>query len=191
MSSSKYPEYIEVDDTRYKLNTDFRVALRCFEIVEDENIDDYERALAVCYLLIGEIPIDKIDKILPLLVRFLQCDESKEDDGQLKDMDLIYDDKFITASFMSDYQIDLSTIDHMHWWQYIVLVNGLTNDCILNRVRDIRTCDISDYKGKARQRLSKAKQLLALPERKQRMSAEEKEAWDKFEALFNSQKKGE
>ena len=30
-----YPEYATIDGKEYKINTDFNVALRCFEVIED------------------------------------------------------------------------------------------------------------------------------------------------------------
>lgn len=45
------PEYVKVDGELYKINTDFRVALECNKIAEDENIGDYERSLAIIYKL--------------------------------------------------------------------------------------------------------------------------------------------
>ena len=183
MLSSNYPEYIEVDEHKYKLNTDFRVALRCFEVIEDTNIDDYERTLAIVYLLLGEIPFNKLEKILPLLERYLSCDMEPEENRK-PDMDLLFDEKYIVASFMSDYQLDLSKVKDLHWWQFITLIGGLTNDCILNRVREIRTSDLNDFKGKARHKLSEAKKALALPVRQPVKSREEIEAMERFNALF-------
>ena len=46
-----YPEYAEIDGKQYKLNTDFKVALKCFEVIEDDLICDEERSLAIIYLL--------------------------------------------------------------------------------------------------------------------------------------------
>ena len=46
-----YPEYVEVDKKRYKINSDFRVAIECNRIAEDESISDYERSLAIIYKL--------------------------------------------------------------------------------------------------------------------------------------------
>ena len=48
------PEYVKIDDKKYKINTDFRVALRCNEIAQDDTISDTERALAIIYLLFGD-----------------------------------------------------------------------------------------------------------------------------------------
>ena len=183
MLLGNYPEYIEVDGEKLKLNTDFRTALKCFEVIDDPNIDDYERTFAVAYLLLDDIPFEKLDKIMPLLKRYLSCGEDNHSDGK-PDMDLLHDEKYVVASFMSDYQIDLSKTDYIHWWQFMTLVGGLTEDCILNRVRQIRTMDLKDYKGKARQKLAKAKEQLALPTKAHRLSQEEEDAMEKFDALF-------
>jgi hypothetical protein len=48
------PKYVKVDDELYEINTDFRIALECNRIAEDENIGSYERALAIIYKLFGE-----------------------------------------------------------------------------------------------------------------------------------------
>lgn len=186
MLLSNYPEYIEVGDQLFKLNTDFRVALRCFEVIEDNDIDDYERSLALIYLLLGDVPTNvDLDKVLQLLCKYLRCGQAEDDGTKPRDMDLLYDEKYIVASFMSDYRLDLSTIDYLHWYQFITLLGGLTNDCILNRVRELRTMETKDYKGKTKTKLERAKRELALPT-KHVQSDEEKDAMAKFDALFET-----
>ena len=49
-----YPKYVLIEDKKYRINTDFRVAIRCNKIALDESIGDFERALAIIYLLFGE-----------------------------------------------------------------------------------------------------------------------------------------
>lgn len=186
MLSSNYPEYIEVDGHQFKLNTDFRVAIRCFEVIEDNDIDDYERSLALIYLLLSDIPTNvDLGKVLKLLTKYLRCGEAEDDGVKTRDMDILYDEKYIVASFMSDYRMDLSTVEYLHWYQFCTLLGGLTNDCILNRVREIRTMDTKDYKGKAKAKIERAKRELALPV-KHVQSDEEKNAMAKFDALFEN-----
>ena len=48
------PQYVKIKDKRYKINSDFRVALKCDKVAKDSKIDDTERALAIIYLLFGE-----------------------------------------------------------------------------------------------------------------------------------------
>ena len=177
-----YPEYAEVAGKRYKINTDFRVALRCFEVIEDASICDEERALAVIYLLFGEVPSEHLEDFLRIAGNYLRCGEKEEATAPTeKDMDFTADEKYIAASFMSDYQIDLSRAD-MHFWQYIHLIQGFTERSVMSRVREIRNYDLEEIKDpKTRAKMVKAKEAVALPEK---FSKAEQEAIDEFEKLF-------
>ena len=181
-----YPEYIETKGARYKIDTSFKTALRCMEIVEDRMISDQERALAVMYLLLDDIPQENLEDILGLLKKYLECGREKGPINNERDMDLMQDEAYIASSFMHDYGIDLSKSD-MHWWKFIDLLDGLSSECILSRVRDIRTMDISQYKDpKTRERLLRARRQVALKQKEEPQTEEEREA----EALFESRLKG-
>ncbi len=184
----KYPTKVEVDGEIIQLDTSFRTALRCMEVIDDDSINDEERALAIIYLLTDDIPKVDLNKLLRLLEKYLQCgEENPRHVAVQKDMDFKQDEKFIISSFMFDYGIDLGKED-MHWWRFVDLLNGLSSDCILSRVRDIRTMDLSIYKdAKTRERILKARQQVAL-KIKHKETEEEKEHLAKFEAHFNSNK---
>ena len=71
---NNYPEYAEINDKKYKINTDFRVAIECQNIATDENISDYERALAIIYKLFGDDGIEDFnnyDKLLEIATKYL------------------------------------------------------------------------------------------------------------------------
>ena len=183
----RYPEYANINGERYKLKTDFRVGLRCFEVINDPGICDEERALAVVYLLFGFIPEDNlIEQFLLKAKTFLQCGESDEEQREKKrDMDFTHDQKYITASFMSDYKIDLSKTE-MHFWQFIELIQGLTEHSVLSRVREIRNYDLTEVKdAKSRAKIAKMQAELALPIRH---TQDELDAWEEFESLFEGAK---
>ena len=72
-----YPEYAEIDGKQYKLNTDFRVALKCFEVIEDDSICDEERSLALIYLLYGFIPDKNLEEFLRIAGNYLRCGETQ------------------------------------------------------------------------------------------------------------------
>lgn len=178
-----YPRFIEIDGKQFALDTDYRTAIKCFEVIQDGSIDDYERSLAVIYLLLNDIPDVDLNKTMELLQKYLSCGQQAvmKQVGVQRDMDIIHDEKYIIASFMSDYHIDLSNIEGMHWWHFINLLDGLTGECILNKVREIRTSDLKDYKGKSREKMAKAKEQLALPVQ---IDDEDRKALEAFDALF-------
>lgn len=167
-----YPEFAEIDGELYKINTDYRYALICFKIIDDSSISDTERAIAVVSVLFGRedkegnivgIP-ENIEVALKKASFFLSCGkENKNIQDVKKDMDFDYDKEFIYASFISDYKIDLEK-ENMHFWKFCSLISGLTEDSILNRVRDLRNTNLSDYKdSKTKNKIQEAMQRVALP----------------------------
>ena len=165
-----YPEYVKINDKKYKINTDFRVAIECNEIAMDETISDLERALAIIYKLFGDDGIndsDNYEKLLELAKKYLCCGKEVVDNNEEPDMDFIQDMDYIETSFMSDYSIDLANTN-MHWWKFYNLMNGLSNSemgncCVLNRVRNLRTYDTKDIKDqKELEKIKKAKEQVAL-----------------------------
>lgn len=158
------PEYAEVNGKEYKIDTDFKTALKCFEVMSDEEIDGYEKVVAVVYLLFDFIPAEKdIVKFFEKAKIFLQCGKSDEEQNtHKKDMDFNQDYGLITSSFMSDYKIDI-TKEKMHFWLFVNLLEGLTENSSLNRVRELRNYDLSEEKDEKRKRkIKEAQKRVAL-----------------------------
>ena len=186
-----YPKYVKIGEKKYKINTDFRVAIECQEIALDDSIGDFERALAIIYKLFGDDGLDdsnNYEKLLELAQKYLSC--GKEIDSKTNeepDMDFIQDMDYIEASFMSDYNIDLQNTE-MHWWKFYNLINGLSNSemgncCVLNRIRNLRTFDTKDIKDqKELAKINEAKKQVALKKRtvKKNLTFEQKKNIDNF-----------
>lgn len=182
-----YPKYAEINGKKYKIDTDFRVALKCFEIIEDKTISDEERARAVIYLLFGFIPKDSLlEEFLNKASLYLQCGKTLKEQMQEKpDMDFEQDRGLINASFMLDYKIDLSKVK-LHFWQFIELLQGLSDNCCLNRVRDIRNYDLSEEKdAKLRKKIIKAKKQVELRKNKKenQLTKEQEESMRKLNEI--------
>ena len=193
---NNYPEYAEVDGKTYKINTDFRIAIECNRIAEDPSINDYERAMAVIYILFGEEALntpEHQEKLLKIALKFLACGKEVEekDNKEQPDMDFIQDMDYIEASFMSDFHIDLANTK-MHWWKFFNLINGLSNSefgncCILNRIRNLRNYDLSQIKdNKERQKIAKAKEQVALKKYKKEynLTKEQEESMERLNKIL-------
>lgn len=162
----KNPRYAMVNGNKYEINTDFRVALKCEKIAQDNNIDDTERALAIIYQLYGEKGLNNKndwEKLLKIATKFLNCGNNDiNSDKDDIDMDYSQDERYIKVSFLQEYNIDLSEIS-LHWWDFFDMLNGLSDKTVLSRVREIRNFDIKDIKDtKERERWEKAKKQVAL-----------------------------
>ncbi|MFR7544537.1 MAG: Gp15 family bacteriophage protein [Clostridia bacterium] len=187
---NKYPNFVKVKNKKYKINTDFRTAIKCQEIATNNCISDEERALAIIYVLFGNEGIDDSEnwnELLKLAIKYLNCGKEVVNDKEESNMEYQQDMKYIEPSFFYDYKIDLPNTK-MHWWKFYDLLCGLSEKCILNRVRFIRDFDISQIKNsKERQKWIKQKQRVALKKEIRVKNEREK----KLDLLFEKQLRGE
>ena len=202
-----YPEYIEVNNKKYKIDTNFKTAIKCNDISMDQNISIDEKILAMIYLLFGKDELVDIKKDNSLIEPFgekilyyLQCGNTAKNNKDNKkekepDMDFIQDMPFIEASFMSDYGISLEE-SNMHWWKFYHLIGGLSNSemgncCILNRIRNLRNTDLSEIKDpKERKKIKEAKEYFALKKEKKikTFTEEELKNMEEYHKLIDNRK---
>lgn len=176
-----YPEYAEINGKMYKIDTDYRTALKCFDVINNKKITDFERAIAVIYLLFDFVPEKDINLFLEKAKIFLEHNKNnKSKKERKKDLDLKQDISYINASFMSTYHKDI-TKEKMHFWEFIDLIEGLTDDCVLSRIRDIRNCDLKEIKDeKKRKEIKEAKEFFKLEEEKKEPTLKQKESMNKL-----------
>lgn len=182
------PEFVKVGEKKYKINTDFRVAIECNSIATDDTIGDVERPLAIIYKLFDNEGLnspDDWDKLLELAIKYLCLGKELDESNEEPDMDFVQDMSYIEASFMSDYRIDLSNIK-MHWWKFYQLIEGLSNSelgncCVLNRIRNLRTLDVSKIKDpKEKAKILNSKKQFSLKKLERNISKEEEQNQDEF-----------
>lgn len=182
---TKYPEYAKIGEKTYKIDTDFKTAIRC-QIVAQSNVRDEERALAIIYLLFGDEGLNNPEDYNELLKKglyFLSCGKETESNNSDTDMDFEQDEAYIKASFYTDYGIPNIYKINMHWWEFIDLINGLKSDCVLNRVREIRNYDTSQIKDpKTLTQIMKQKESVALKRKEPEveMTEEQKRSYEEF-----------
>lgn len=185
---------IQVDDTIYEANTDFRIAIECNRIATDENIGDFERVLGILCTVFGEKGIDipeHYERLLKWVKKWLSCDKEIIDTHEKPDMDYIEDYDYIVASFQSDYGINLDN-ETMDWQRFNTLMNGLSNSefgncCVLNRIRNLRNYDVSKIKdSKERQKMIKAKESVALKKYKKEnhLTKEQEESMERLNKIL-------
>ena len=166
------PQYVKVDDKLYKINTDFRVALECNKIAEDESIGNLERAMAIIYKLFGEKGLDcnNQNKLLELAMKYLLLGRDKnslKNDFQDKyELDFNKCIGLIKASFKFDYKYDPYELEYLHWYDFYNDLESLStsefgNCCILNRIISILEQEPKEIKdSKQRKKIIDAQKLL-------------------------------
>lgn len=176
-----YPEYMTICGKDYKINTDYRVALACLKAINDEEIKDIERMIAVVTLLLGkDFPFKLMGEAIEKCAIYLRC--GKEHNPKQEEIDLDYeqDKGYLMASFMSRYHIDINK-EKLHWWAYNDLIAGFGEDDIMSKIRYIRNYDLNDIKDtKERDKMRQAKEEVKLKRRKTKEEKEIDKMWDKI-----------
>jgi len=183
------PEHAKIGEKLYKINTDFKIALKCEQVSQNDEIDDTERALAIIFLLFGEEGLNNpqdYEEMLKKAIIYLGCGKEQSKREEEPDMDFEQDKAYIKASFYTDYNIPDVYSTNMHWYDFVTLMNGLKEDCVLNRVREIRNYDTSDIKDtKTLTQINKQKQGVALKKKKPKMTKKQEESFEHFAELMN------
>lgn len=173
------PQYVKIKDKKYKINTDFRVAIKCDEVAKDTKIDDTERALALIYLLFGEDGLNSHEdwqKLIRLGQKYLLLGKetkSLKTENDKPDFDYEKDKAYIRTSFIQDYGYNPYEKEYLHWWDFWNDLNGLSNSefgncCILNRVRNLRTYDVTKIKDlKERSKMIESQRMVALDDKEE------------------------
>jgi len=176
------PEYAFVDGKKYKINTDYRVALHCEKIARDEKISEYKKPLIIIYLLFGEIALknpNNYEKFLKQAIKFLKINEKENIQNEVIDFDFEQDYRLVKDSFLAERGIDIEK-EKIHFWDFYDALNGLTDKCILNRVREIRTYDTTGLTSKQKAKIEQLKKQFALI-KKVSLSEEQKRSVEFFE----------
>lgn len=195
------PEYVKIGDKKYKINTDFRIAIECNNIAQDDSIGNTERPLAIIYKLFGDEGLDNPqdwEKLLELGIKYLSLgkDTSGVDNNTEIDMDFNEDAGYIRSSFIQDYKYNPYDMEYLHWWDFYNDLNNLSNSelgncCVLNRVRNLRTFDLSQIKdSKEREKLAKAKEMVALKsvKREVELTKDQEESMRKLDEIIGFKK---
>lgn len=165
------PEYVKVDGELYKINTDFRVALRCNKIANDNDIGDSERALAIIYILFGEkgLNCQNSSKLLELGLKYLALGkngEIKQEKEQEHELDFEKCEGLIKSSFKYDYNYDPYELEYLHFYDFYNDLENLSNNefgtcCVLNRIINVLNYDTKGIKdSKEIKKIKKAKEQI-------------------------------
>lgn len=128
------------------------------------------------------------DNLLKGAQIFLSCGKNIKNINEEIDMDYKQDERYIKVSFLSDYNIDLSKVS-LHWWDFFDMLNGLSENAMLSRVRYIRNYDISTIKdSKEKAKIQKQKELVALKHKPKPITAEQQRNADRFDELLGLRK---
>jgi len=160
------PRKVWIGGDSYELNTDFRLGLKFFRLIRDNEFSDEERAETALRMFFKKLPSpENLGAALEAMLDFIHCSEKPRDDADGKKVfDFDVDANRIYAAFLQVYGIDLNQTD-MHWWRFMALLNGLPDGTKLSQVMSIRDQDVpkqTTENGRYIERLRRMKAVYSL-----------------------------
>jgi len=129
------------------INPDFRNMLRVETIANDPALSPAEKLTQMLEQLYPKLP-DDLEKAFEGLVWFFHrgnapCEDNLPAKRQRKGYDFTQDASLIFSAFFATYGINLASVEHLHWWEFLALFEGLPEDVLIKKVMYWRTCDVS------------------------------------------------
>ena len=74
------------------------------------------------------------------------------------------DAPYIISAFRREYQVNLLSVPYMHWWEFRILLDGLSEESQIKKRIYWRTCDVSKMEKKERMEILKIRRSITIPE---------------------------
>lgn len=155
MKYGKPPKKLIINGQAYPIETDFRIWAEFADKVE--KLSDEKLSEEILSFMTGQgLPINDVS--LKAVLVFFSCGEDTESKKKSTNpknkptaFDFEKDEDLIFAAFMSQYGIDLRSVKHLHWWDFMAMFKGL---------HDEKICDIIGYRTIDTSKMSKEQQAI-------------------------------
>lgn len=135
--TDKFPTKIKVNNKILNINSDFRNCIKIIEAFEDEDLLDEEKYLILIKrLYIDEVEDEDLQEAIIKGIKFLDLgEENKNNEENLKRLySFAKDDNYIYTGIRQSHNIDLNSIEYLHWWNFVYLFLDIGQDCMFNQL---------------------------------------------------------
>jgi len=149
------------------ISADFRNMINVDLILKDTDLNEQEKTIAALSQLYPKIPAN-LNKAAEGLAWFYSQGDigDSKSAGTKKDTKKAYDFEqdasLIYSAFYSTYNINLATIDFLHWWEFKALFEGLPETTLIQRVMYWRTADVGSLPKHEKKFITKMRSRFAL-----------------------------
>ena len=185
------PETLEINGKEYPIITDFREWIRFSDMLKSDLQSQYKLEF-LAEMFLEDIPDlyteEDVEEVMDSITSFLslealefpdqyldasekteQSDEEPEDveyENAVEKKAIYYeqDAPYIISAFRREYQMDLLSVPYMHWWEFRMLLDGLSEESQIKKRIYWRTCDVSKMEKKERMEILKIRRSITIPE---------------------------
>lgn len=181
------PEALEINGREYSVITDFREWIRFSDMLKSDIPPEFKLEF-LSEMFLEEVPDlyteDGIEEVMDAITSFLSLSgtefpdiSSDEANSEEESEEVEYEEQrakkaiyyeqdapYIISAFRREYQIDLLSVPYMHWWEFRMLLDGLSEESQIKKRIYWRTCDVSKMDKKERREILKIRRSITIPE---------------------------
>jgi len=134
--TDKFPTKIKVNNKILNINSDFRNCIKIIEAFEDEELLDEEKYLILIKrLYIDEVEQNDLQEAYIKGIKFLDLgEENKNQEIPKRIYAFSKDSNYIYTGIRQSHNIDLNSIEYLHWWNFVYLFMDIGQDCMFNQL---------------------------------------------------------
>lgn len=172
------PKSLDVGGKRYGINSDFRIVLNLFEVLQLDELSNFEKAyITVKCIYTEEIPDKDFEEAVKKAYWF--CDGGdipKSEPAKVKTLDWKHDESVIFPAINKAAGCEVRTLPYLHWWSFLGYF-GEIGEGLFSTVMNIR---LKRAEGKKLEKyekdfLRKHKELVVLHSEEERKAIDETE----------------
>lgn len=181
------PESLEINGREYPVITDFREWIRFSDMLKSDIPPEFKLEF-LSEMFLKEVPDlyteDGIEEVMDAITSFLSLSgtefpdiSSDEANSEEESEEVEYEEQrakkaiyyeqdapYIISAFRREYQIDLLSVPYIHWWEFRMLLDGLSEESQIKKRIYWRTCDVSKMDKKERREILKIRRSITIPE---------------------------
>lgn len=181
------PESLEINGREYPVITNFREWIRFSDMLKSDIPPEFKLEF-LSEMFLKEVPDlyteDEIEEVMDAITSFLSLSgtefpdiSSDEANSEEESEEVEYEEQrakkaiyyeqdapYIISAFRREYQIDLLSVPYMHWWEFRMLLDGLSEESQIKKRIYWRTCDVSKMDKKERREILKIRRSITIPE---------------------------
>ena len=181
------PESLEINGREYPVITNFREWIRFSDMLKSDIPPEFKLEF-LSEMFLKEVPDlyteDGIEEVMDAITSFLSLSgtefpdiSSDEANSEEESEEVEYEEQrakkaiyyeqdapYIISAFRREYQIDLLSVPYMHWWEFRMLLDGLSEESQIKKRIYWRTCDVSKMDKKERREILKIRRSITIPE---------------------------
>lgn len=164
--AERLPNSVVFDGRKYRLRLSVGRVLSCYEVLQEDAFSVKDKLELCLDLLVKnkiklkKLGIAKKSELFEIIFSTMIAINRGSEVGS-KCFDFLQDSQYLYAGFMQCYGIDLiDQSDTLHWWKFVSLFSGISNDTRIAQIIGIRSQPIpkaTKYNAEERNRIIRLK----------------------------------